>query len=210
LKKGKKEQEIHELLWQRYVAMVVSKQQKDTANCAAQVKDTINTFLPTPPKRAYRKQNSEYWQHKTARSKRRKARKRQVLYHAGLMGRASKIGSKLYAQLPRQYAGRSVYQYLTGLALQLLKQDISEEDILAELLPALPGQSEDATVICEQQAIAKKAAIVHHPYGQYYFIPTPYKPARAQEISIKTQGLKFKESTIPIVIGTNHKHQKNT
>src|SRR5581483_9185870 len=48
LKKGKKEPEIHDELWQRYVAIVVSKQQEADSNCSAQVKDTINTFLPTP------------------------------------------------------------------------------------------------------------------------------------------------------------------
>jgi hypothetical protein len=176
LKKGKKEQEIHEELWQRYVAIVVSKQQEAAIDCSTQVKDTFNTFLPILPKRGYQKQNSEYWQHKTAKSKRRKARKRQVLYHAGLMGRASKIGSKLYAQLPRQYKSRSDYQYLTGLALRLLKQGISEEDILAELLPALPvDQPEETTVVCKQPTITKKAVTVCHPRGQCYFIPTPHK-----------------------------------
>jgi len=72
--------------------------------------DTKNALLGIEPKRAYRKQNSEYWQHKTRKSNRRKARKQQTLYYAGLMGRASKIGSKLYAQLPRKYKRRSEYQ----------------------------------------------------------------------------------------------------
>jgi hypothetical protein len=56
-----------------------------------------------------------------------------------------------------------------------LKQDIREEDILAELLPALPGRLEETTAVCEQPIITKKVATVYHSRGQYYFIPTPYK-----------------------------------
>src|SRR6266545_8401965 len=81
LKKGKKQQEIHEELLQRYVAIVVSKQQEAAINCSNQSEDTINTLLPGEPKRAYRKQNSEYWKHKTSKGNRRKARKQQTLYY---------------------------------------------------------------------------------------------------------------------------------
>ena len=92
------------------------------------------------------------------------------------MGRASKIGSKLYARLPLQYKGRSHYQYLTGLALKLLKDQISESAILAELLPTLPSdRSEEAVVIGGQQTITKRVATLRHPHGQYYFILTAHK-----------------------------------
>ena len=171
LKKGKKEPEIHEELIQRYVAIVVNKQPEVTVNS-----DTKNALLGIEPKRVYRKQNGEYWKSKTRKSNQRKARKLQTLYYAGLMGRASKIGSKLYARLPRKYKRRSDYQYLTGLALKLLKEQISEEDILAELLPTLSsGRFKEVTVIGGQQKIVKKAPTLRHPHGYYYFIPTPHK-----------------------------------
>jgi len=171
LKKGKKAPEIQEELFQRYVAIVVGKQPE-----VSKAQADICAILCIEPKRAYRKQNSEYWQHKTRKSNRRKARKQQTLYYAGLMGRASKIGSRLYAELPRKYKRRSEYQFLTGLALKLLKEQMSEEDILAELLPTLPSdQFKEAPIVCEQQTITKKAAILRHPQGYYYFIPTPYK-----------------------------------
>ena len=176
LKKGKKEQEIHGELLQRYVAIVVNKQQEAAIKGDNQSEDTINALLPGEPKRAYRKQNSEYWNNKTIKSNRRKARKRQTLHYAGLMGQASKIGSKLYARLPYQYKRRSHYQYLTGLALKLLKEQISESAILAELLPTLlSDRFEKATVIGGQRTIIKKVATLRHPQGQYYFIPTTHK-----------------------------------
>lgn len=157
LKARKTEEEILQVLWQRYVSLVVNKQPEEACT----------NPLNTEPKRCYRKLNSDYWKNKTLKSNRRKARKQQVLYYAGLMAQASKIGSKLYGQLPRKYARRSYYQFLTGCALKLLKQEISEEDILAELLPTLPS-------IGRPPAPKKKAVnVITHPNGQYYFIPSP-------------------------------------
>lgn len=174
LKGHKKEQEVYEELWQRYVAIVIGKPPANQPQAA------INTLLHAEPKRSYRKQNNQYWKNKTHESNRRKARKQQTLYYAGLLGRASKIGSRLYAQLPSQYKGRSQYQYLTGLALKLLKDQISEDDILAELLSTFPpDRPEEATVIGRQPTITKKVATLHYPHGQYYFIPVPRKRTQA-------------------------------
>jgi hypothetical protein len=154
LKAGKKEQEIQQVLWERYVKEVVSRQPK---NAVPQ--------LNSQPKRTYRKLNSTYWKSKTMKSARRKANRQRLMHNARLMARASKIGAKLYAQLPRKYAGRSHYQYLTGLAFKLLKQEISEEDILTELRPTSPS------VDRKNKATRKKPAnVIDHPNGQYYFI----------------------------------------
>jgi hypothetical protein len=157
LKAHKGEEEIQQLLLQRYVEPVVCKAPKGEI--------TVPSF--EPPKRTYRKLNSGYWKGKTLKSARRKARKQQTLYYAGLMGQASKIGSKLYAHLPHNCKGREDYQYLTGVALKLLKFEIDEEDILEELLQALPG--------ADQSAKKKVINIVKHPKGQYYFIPYRHK-----------------------------------
>lgn len=157
LKAGEKEQEIQQVLWERYVKEIVSRQPAEAI--------IVSSFYK--PKRVYRKLNTAYWQGKTIKSARRKARKQQTLYYATLMAQASKIGSKLYAQLPRKYTGRHYYQYLTGLALKLLKDEISAEDILAALLPTLPGT--------EAKTPKKAVNVVRHQKGQYYFVPSPYK-----------------------------------
>lgn len=155
LKEGKKEQEIQQVLWERYVKEVVSRQPKEA----------IIAQFNSQPKRAYRKLSSTYWKSKTIKSTRRKANRQRLMHHAGLMAQASKIGAKLYAQLPHKDAGRPYYQYLTGLAFKLLKQDISEEDALSALRPILP--SEDR----EHKAIRRKPAnVINHPEGQYHFI----------------------------------------
>jgi hypothetical protein len=168
LKKGKKEEEIQQVLNKRYVEEIVSRQPKGEV--------TVPSF--EPPKRTYRKQNSEYWKKKTIKSDRRKARKQQTLYYAGLMTQASKIGSKLYARLPRKYASRGYYQYLTGLALKLLKQDINEHDIFTELLPTLPSMDRPGApnAPCKRNAPKKKAVhVVIHQKGRYFFIPSLHK-----------------------------------
>ena len=170
LKARIKEDEIQQVLWQRYVEVVVSKQPKADAIAS----------LPVQPKRAYRKLNSDYWKNKTIKSNRRKARKEQTLYYAGLLARASKIGSKLYARLPRKYNRRCHFQYLTGLALRLLKAEFDEADIIAALLPTLPKDQPDT---CQQPARKKNTAgLIVHPKGQYHFIPSPYKRFAAAAI----------------------------
>jgi hypothetical protein len=163
LKAGKKEDEIQQILLQQYVEVVVSKRPAKEAIAA----------LPVQSKRAYRKLDTPYWNGKTIKSNRRKAHKRKLLYNAGLMARASKIGSKLYGQLPRKYANRSYYQYLTGLVFKLLKQEINENDIVTELRLTLPSadQSVKGNVPDKNNAARKKmAGLVSHPRGQYHFI----------------------------------------
>jgi hypothetical protein len=161
LKKGNREEEILQVLYQRYVEEVVSRQPKEE----------IKVPSLEPPKRAYRKLNSQYWRNKTIKSNRRKARKAQTMQYAGLMAQASKIGSKLYARLPREYVGRSHYQYLTGLALKLLKLEICDEDILAGLLPTLPGANRHG----KASTFKKAENVVRHQKGQYFFMPTLHK-----------------------------------
>lgn len=163
LKARKKEDEILQILLRQYVEVVVNKQP---------AKETI-AALPVAPKRAYCKRNTTYWNGKTIKSKRRIAHKQKLLYNAGLMGQASKIGSKLYGQLPRKYANRSYYQYLTGLAFRLLKQENSEVDIVTELRLTLPSadRSVDGNAPDEHNAARKRmAGLVSYPRGQYRFI----------------------------------------
>jgi len=163
LKAGKKEDEIQQILLLQYVEVVVNKRPAKEAIAA----------LPVQSKRDYHKLNTTYWNGKTIKSKRRKAHKQKLLYNAGLMAQASKIGSKLYGLLPRKYAGRQHYQYLTGLAFRLLKQEVSEVDILTELRLTLPSvnQSVEGNAPDEHNTARKKiAGLVSHLRGQYHFI----------------------------------------
>jgi len=160
LKAGEKEAEIQQVLCERYVKDIVSRKPAEAI--------IVSSF--DKPKRAYRKLNTVYWKGKSIKSARRKARKQQTFYYAGLMAQASKIGAKLYAQLRDKYTGRHYYQYLTGLALKLLKQDISAEDILADLSPTLPGADHG-----EARTPRKIENVVRHKKGQYYFTPVLYK-----------------------------------
>jgi hypothetical protein len=157
LKKGKKEEEIQQVLLQRYVELVINKQPE---------KDIVVPSFE-PPKRSYRKLNSEYWRKKTQKSIRRKELKTQVRYHAGILGRASKIGSKLYAHIPRKHKDRAVYQQLTAWAMQLLKDEWDEADIIAGLLPTLPISRSHKCTGCN-------GGVIIHPKGKYYFITSPH------------------------------------
>jgi hypothetical protein len=163
LKARNKEEEIQQVLWQRYVEVVVNKQGEQA----------VIVPLNTKPKRAYRKSDTTYWNNKTVKSNRRKARKEQTMHYAGLMARASKIGSRLYARLPHKYKRRCHFQYLTGLAMQLLKQEFDEADIIAGLLTTLP---KDQPYKCQQPTRKKNTAgLIVHPKGQYHFIPSHNK-----------------------------------
>ena len=165
IKAGKKEDEIQQVLLQQYVEPVISKGSPKTI-----------VTLPVQPKRVYRKLNSVYWQRKTAKSIRRKANKERVLHNASLLGRASKVGSILYRYLPAKDKCRENYQQLTGWAMQLLKDEWDEADIIAALLPALPVARSEK---CLQP---KDSGLITHPNGQYHFITSLYKRFALTEI----------------------------
>src|SRR5687767_12433663 len=69
LKAGKKEQEIQQVLWERYVKEVVCRQPKEV----------IIAQFNSQPKRAYRKLSSTYWTSKTIKSTRRKANRQRLM-----------------------------------------------------------------------------------------------------------------------------------
>jgi hypothetical protein len=163
LKARKKEEDIQQLLMQRYVAPIVNKQPEN------------ENFVPLnkEPKRAYRKLDTAYWRKKTVKAARRKARKEQTLYHAGILARASKIGSILYRHLSGRDKRRGAYRQLTAWAMQLLKDEWDEAHIIAELLPALPGYRPQKCLqpVCPESS----GGLLVHPKGQFYFITSLYK-----------------------------------
>jgi len=162
LKAGKNEQEIRQVLLQRYVELVVNKRPAKEAIAA----------LPVQHKRTYRKQHTAYWKNKTIKSARRKAHKQKLLYNAGLLARASKLGSQLYAHVNSQYKSRSYYQQLTAWAMELLRDEWDEADILAELLPALTDKHTETD---QQPATRANTGLITHSNGRYYFISPLYK-----------------------------------
>jgi len=57
-----------------------------------------------------------------------------TMYQAGIMARASKIGSILYALVPKEYRQHSLYRTLTGQANLLLKKGMEENEIVARVV----------------------------------------------------------------------------
>jgi hypothetical protein len=151
LKAGKKEEGIQQLLMQCYVEPIVNKQPANENSIALHIE----------PKRPYRKLDTAYWQRKTLKAARRKARKEQTLYHAGVLARASKIGSKLYCHLSGRNKGGGAYRQLTAWAMQLLKDGWDEADIIAGLVYTLPGYR-------PQNACNR---LIRHPQAACLFIP---------------------------------------
>lgn len=163
IKAGKKEAEIKQVLHQRYVEPVVCKRPESAAISA----------LPAQSKRVYRKQNTAYWLKKTSKASRRKARTIKLLHNAGLLARASKVGSFLYRFLPSCNKGRGYYYQLTRWAMQLLKDEYEDADIIAALLPTLPGGEPQKCL--QPVAMGSAGGSVSHASGHYYFITSLYK-----------------------------------
>jgi hypothetical protein len=163
LKARKREADIQQLLIQRYVEPIVNKQPEN------------ENFVPLhkEPKRTYRKSDTAYWTTKTLKAARRKARKEKTLYHAGILARASKIGSKLYRHVSSRDKRRGSYRQLTAWAMQLLKEEWDEADIIAELLPALPGYRPQKCL--QPVSPPSSGGLLVHPKGQFYFITSLYK-----------------------------------
>jgi hypothetical protein len=95
------------------------------------------------------------------------------MHNAGLLGRASKVGSILYRYLPLRDRNRGNYQQLTGWAMQLLKDEWDEADIISELLPTLPISQTEKCLQPKNPNIAP--GLIIHPNGQYHFISSLYK-----------------------------------
>jgi hypothetical protein len=163
LKTGKKEEEIQQLLMQCYVEPIVNKQPEN------------GNFIPLnkEPRRAYRKLDTAYWRKKTLNAARRKVRKEQTLYHAGILAQASKIGSKLYRHLSGRNRRRSTYWQLTAWAMQLLKDQWDEVDIIPELLRTLPGYRPQKCL--QPEGPQSSGGLLVYPKGQLYFITSLYK-----------------------------------
>jgi hypothetical protein len=159
LKKGRGEQEIRQLLRQRYVQEVVARQ-SHAQPLPAQ---------PVTSKRTYKKQDTEYWKNKTSKSVQRKACMQQRQHNSELLAEASKIASELYYELPKQSRKRSHYQELTGWAMKWLKEQEEDWVTMKEMAPMAPIR-ESAPVIEQQKKISSIGAISCKK-GIVYFVP---------------------------------------
>jgi hypothetical protein len=157
---------------QRYVEPVVNKQAENA--------DIIP--VNKEPKHAYRKLDTAYWRSKTLKAARRKARKEQTLYHAGMLARASKIGSKLYRHLSGRNKCGSTYRQLTAWAMQLLKDGWDEADIIAGLVRSLPDYLHQKCLSPVPRP--SSGGLLVHPKGQYYFIPS-YKRIYPEPVAMQ-------------------------
>jgi hypothetical protein len=160
LKKGKKEKEIKQFLWDRYVQEVVAK--KTDAKPV-----TIPELSIT--KRPYKKQNTTYWEAKTQKSIRKKARKQERQRNSELLAEASTIAAEIYREVPAPDRNRSIYQQLTGWAMRLLKE-MDDDETITEVLgtPEPPGKSKKQ--VTKQQSNVIEPGYLNCPKGMFYFI----------------------------------------
>jgi hypothetical protein len=165
LKKGKKEQEIVPHLYEVYVKEVAARQPTAIS-------------VSTTPKRAYRKLNTCYWKGKTIKSKRFHARKELTLHYAGMLGRASKVASTLYRELPFSNRRRRHYWQFVGLAMQLLKEECQEE----EILEVFSGVSPSLSAPKESPHLKRPLGKLNYPEGYFYFIASTYNSPRVSSI----------------------------
>ena len=56
-----------------------------------------------------------------------------TMINARLMGKASKIGSQIYKALPARKKERQVYRLITGRAMKMLKEGVTEEEVKKRL-----------------------------------------------------------------------------
>jgi hypothetical protein len=169
LKKGKTDQEIQQLLWERYVKEVVDKQKPAASG----------PVIKTTPKRAYQKHNTQYWTGKTIKAKQREEHKQRVLRNAHLLSRASKLASTIYQRLPLRHHTRCYYHKLVALVIELLRQGQCEADIMEKLRPLY---KESSSVRVESggnqlhRVVDKKVTgVVNYNGGCRYFIAGLYK-----------------------------------
>lgn len=89
-------------------------------------------------KLVFYKMGDEYYVRTKSSLNRKRVRKdpafQRTMINAGLLGRASKIGSKIYKSLPANWRKFWMYRSFTGEALLLLRDGMMEDEITALML----------------------------------------------------------------------------
>lgn len=83
------------------------------------------------------KLNGKYYARKKSSLSSKRVKKdpsfHETMKYAGLFAKASVIGSTVYQLLQKEKRGRKVYQQLTGKAMKLLKEGLSEKEVMSIL-----------------------------------------------------------------------------
>ena len=58
---------------------------------------------------------------------------KETMKYAGWLAKASVIASAVYRSLPQKNKGRKIYQRLTGKAIKMLKEELTEKEISSRL-----------------------------------------------------------------------------
>jgi hypothetical protein len=126
-----------------------------------------------------------------------------TMYHASLLGRASKIGSAVYNALPQDWRQFWMYRAFTGEAMKMMKEGMKEEEITAKLIEVYvpkkraqivktPARKKRATrgilannkvpyIVCSSDKVAK--------VGLYSTLQTSVSvKARAAPVKIESHG----------------------
>jgi hypothetical protein len=94
---------------------------------------------------------------------------RKTMYFASLMGKASRIGSTVYASLPIEGKNCVLYRKITGEAMTWLKYGWTEADVLQWLQQRYTPQQ--AIVFCkqhqEQLELQEQSATEEHIYARF-------------------------------------------
>jgi hypothetical protein len=102
------------------------------------------------------------------KAEQRKSRKEKLQHYAGLLARASVIGSAVYKSLPAGRQKHALYKALTGSAMELLKHDWANEDVKAFLMKMMVKKPRvSAGLNCAE--VFKIRQIIALPY--YYELP---------------------------------------
>lgn len=158
LKNGKQEKDIQEVLYERYVKEIAEKAEPAVS-------------IGTAPKRVYRKLNTAYWKGKTIKSKRLQTRKQLTFHYARMLASASKIASKLYRQLSFNKRRRGDYYQFVAYAMQLLKDEWQEKEIMEVL--GVPSPPVSAPM--QPSPVKKFLGKLSYQGRYFYFVAPAYK-----------------------------------
>jgi hypothetical protein len=108
------------------------------------------------------KMNGEYYARTksglTAKRVKKDPKFRRTMIYAGLLGRASKIGSVVYKALPAEFKEFWMYRSFTGEALKLLKGGMKDEEVAKRLMNAYVLKKKGKKAVLRISKVIRKRA----------------------------------------------------
>ena len=166
LKQGKSEEEARQLLWELYVAEIVSK-----------IDDSTVTEVSSTPRRVYTKRHPSFWTIKTRKATKRKQRREKLRHYAAMLAKASVIASRVYGSIPAYRGKVAFYKGITGLAMTLLKQELDEITVKEILMHGLNPKYVDSLPFIRRGPVMVKPGkrvLFHLPVQFFYYIPNDW------------------------------------